>query len=133
MQGPFQDGLDWIPGSRAAQYIRMSADHQKYSPENQRSVIAAYAAERQMQIVRSYEDHGRSGLTLLRRGALRELIDDVQCGHAAFDCILVFDVSRWGRFQDTDESAYYEFICKRAGISVHYCEEEFKMTAAWLR
>lgn len=126
MQGPFEDGSDWIRGRRAAQYIRMSADHQKYSPENQRSVIAAYAAERQIDIVRSYEDHGRSGLTLLGRAALKELINDVQRGHAAFDCILVFDVSRWGRFQDTDESAYYEFICKRAGISVHYCEEEFR-------
>jgi len=126
MQGSFDDGLNWIGGSRAAQYIRMSTDHQKYSPENQRSVIAAYAAERQIDIVRSYEDYGRSGLTLLKRDALQELIDDVQRGRAEFDCVLVFDVSRWGRFQDTDESAYYEFICKRAGISVHYCEEEFK-------
>lgn len=112
--------------SRAAQYIRMSADHQKYSPENQRAVIAAYATEHHITIVRSYEDHGRSGLTLIGREALKALINDVQFGHPTFDCILVFDVSRWGRFQDTDESAYYEFICKRAGISVHYCEEAFK-------
>ncbi|MEO6246527.1 MAG: hypothetical protein ABIQ12_13930 [Opitutaceae bacterium] len=27
-----------------------------------------------------------------------------------------YDVSRWGRFQDADESGYYEYICKRAGI-----------------
>jgi DNA invertase Pin-like site-specific DNA recombinase len=37
----------------------------------------------------------------------------------------VYDVSRWGRFQDADESAYYEFICKRAGIAIHYCAEQF--------
>ena len=37
--------------------------------------------------------------------------------------ILVFDVSRWGRFQDTDEAACYEFLCKRAGIKVHFCAE----------
>jgi DNA invertase Pin-like site-specific DNA recombinase len=35
-------------------------------------------------------------------------------------------VSRWGRFQDTDESAYYEYLCKRAGIDVHYCAEQFE-------
>ena len=34
-------------------------------------------------------------------------------------------MSRWGRFQDADESAYYEFICREAGIAVRYCAEEF--------
>jgi hypothetical protein len=40
--------------------------------------------------------------------------------------ILVYDVSRWGRFQDADESAYYEYICKRAGFGVQYCAEQFE-------
>jgi len=40
--------------------------------------------------------------------------------------ILVYDVSRWGRFQDADESAYYEYICKHAGITVQYCAEQFE-------
>jgi hypothetical protein len=39
--------------------------------------------------------------------------------------ILVYDISRWGRFQDSDESAHYEYICKRARIAVHYCAEPF--------
>ena len=47
-------------------------------------------------------------------------------GAADFSVILVYDVSRWGRFQDADESAYYEFICKEAGIAVHYCAEQFE-------
>ena len=46
-------------------------------------------------------------------------------GRADYKTILVFDVSRWGRFQDTDEAACYEFLCKRAGIRVHYCAEPF--------
>ena len=54
------------------------------------------------------------------------MIDDVQSGNADFDAILVYDVSRWGRFQDADESAYYEYLCKRAGIDVHYCAEQFE-------
>jgi DNA invertase Pin-like site-specific DNA recombinase len=39
--------------------------------------------------------------------------------------VLVYDVSRWGRFQDIDESAHYEFVCKQAGIKVVYCAEVF--------
>jgi DNA invertase Pin-like site-specific DNA recombinase len=50
----------------------------------------------------------------------------VQAGTADFETILVYDVSRWGRFQDADESAYYEYICKRAGIRVQYCAEQFE-------
>src|SRR5207247_6068933 len=37
-----------------------------------------------------------------------------------------YGVSRWGRFQDADESAYYEYICRQAGVSVHYCAEQFE-------
>lgn len=111
---------------RAAQYVRMSTDHQRYSTANQRAVIATYAAERNIDVVRTYADDGRSGLTIAGRDGLQQLIADVQFGRADFDCILVYDVSRWGRFQNMDESAYYEFICKRAGINLHYCADEFE-------
>lgn len=113
-------------GLRAAQYVRMSTDHQKYSTENQADTIAAYAAQRNIAIVRTYADEGRSGLTIARRDGLQKLINDVQLGQADFGCVLVYDVSRWGRFQNVDESAYYEFICWRAGINVHYCADEFE-------
>jgi DNA invertase Pin-like site-specific DNA recombinase len=111
---------------RAALYVRMSTDHQKYSIDNQEEIITAYAALHNYTIARKYIDAGKSGLRIEGRDALRQLIDDIQNGSADFDRVLVFDVSRWGRFQDADESAYYEFICKRAGISVHYCAEQFE-------
>jgi len=113
-------------GRRAAQYVRMSTDHQQYSTENQEIAIAAYAARRNMEIVRTYTDEGRSGLRIQGREALQELIDDVQTGRTDFSVVLVYDVSRWGRFQDADESAYYEFLCKRAGIQILYCAEHFE-------
>jgi len=75
----------------AAEYLRMSTEHQQYSIENQSTAIRQYA----------------------------------DSGVAKFKAILVYDVSRWGRFQDADESAHYEFVCKRAGIPVHYCAETF--------
>ena len=85
-----------------------------------------YAERRGLEIVRTYADEGKSGLRLDGRDALKQLIADVQNGRADFATILVYDVSRWGRFQDADESAYYEYICSRAGIAVQYCAEQFE-------
>lgn len=110
---------------RAVEYVRMSTDHQRYSTENQADTIRQYAAARGFEIVRTYADSGKSGLRLDGRDALKQLIDDVTAGRADFQAILVYDVSRWGRFQDADESAYYEYVCRRAGLAVHYCAEPF--------
>ena len=73
-----------------------------------------------------HADAGKSGLRIDGRQALQQLINDVESGQADFQIILVYDVSRWGRFQDADESAYYEYICRRAGIQVAYCAEQFE-------
>ena len=111
---------------QAAQYVRMSTEHQQYSTENQADVLREYASRRGLQIVRTFSDAGKSGLRIDGRDGLKDLIETVQCGRADFTMILVYDVSRWGRFQDADESAYYEYICKRAGITVQYCAEQFE-------
>ena len=103
---------------RGAMYARMSTEHQQYSTENQADKIREYAAKRGIEIVRTFADSGKSGLKIEGRDALKQLIEIVQSGSADFGEILVYDVSRWGRFQDSDESAYYEYICKRAGITV---------------
>ncbi|SCB40265.1 Site-specific DNA recombinase [Bradyrhizobium shewense] len=110
---------------RAAQYVRMSTDYQQYSIENQAAVIATYAELHKLTIVRTYRDEGESGLKIENRQGLIELIEDVQSGQTDFGHLLVFDASRWGRFQDVDESAHYEFICRKAGVKVAYCAEQF--------
>lgn len=110
----------------AAQYVRMSTDHQRYSIENQAAVIAAYAQARGLEIVRTYRDEGESGLGIKNRPGLTGLIADVRQGRANFNHILIYDVSRWGRFQDIDESAHYEFVCREAGVAVCYCAEQFE-------
>ena len=94
---------------RAAQYVRMSTEHQQYSPENQKSAIAAYALDHDIEIVNTYEDDGRSGITLRNRPALVKLLKDVLDQARPFDAVLVYDISRWGRFQDVDESAHHEY------------------------
>jgi DNA invertase Pin-like site-specific DNA recombinase len=121
---PRSDLLSSTSVGRAAQYVRMSTEHQRYSTQNQAAAIAVYAAQHNLVIVRTYADE-RSGLRIHRREGLIDLIEDVRNGRADFDHILVYDVSRWGRFQDVDESAYYEFMCRQAGLKVCYCAEEF--------
>jgi DNA invertase Pin-like site-specific DNA recombinase len=110
----------------AVAYVRMSTEHQQYSTSNQLDRIKEYAARRGMEILRVYADEGKSGLNVKGRESLQRMIDVVVAGQADFCAILVYDVSRWGRFQDADESGYYEYICKRAGITVHYCAEQFE-------
>jgi len=107
-------------------YVRMSTDHQRYSSENQQEVMAAYATRRGMPVVGVYSDGGKSGLLGDQRDGLQRLILDATSPDRNFDAILVYDVSRWGRFQHPDQHAYYEFICWQAGVRVHYCAEQFR-------
>jgi DNA invertase Pin-like site-specific DNA recombinase len=109
-----------------AAYVRMSTEHQQYSTENQLDRIKEYAARRGMEIVRVFADEGKSGLNVKGRESLQRMIGEVESGSAEFKAILAYDISRWGRFQDADESGYYEYICKRTGIAVHYCAEQFE-------
>src|SRR6266852_3411382 len=85
---------------KAAEYVRMSTEHQQYSTENQGDKIREYATKRGLEIVRTYADEGKSGLRIDGRQGLQRLIRDVETGAADFKVILVYDVSRWGRFQD---------------------------------
>jgi DNA invertase Pin-like site-specific DNA recombinase len=61
---PFSPRLTVKPSNHVAQYVRMSTELQQYSPENQAEVIERYAASRGLEIVKTYADHGRSGLNL---------------------------------------------------------------------
>lgn len=114
------------PPVRAAQYLRMSTDQQQCSLTFQREAIAGYATAHRIRVVETYEDAGISGLTLKKRPALTKLLVDVVSPVRKFTVLLVYDVSRWGRFQDVDESAFYEYTCRRAGVTVVYVAEPFE-------
>ncbi len=88
----------------AAQYLRMSTDHQQYSLDNQSDAITRYATEHPFQVIKTYSDPAKSGLRLKNRAGLKQLLEDVVDDEKPqFRAILVYDVSRWGRFQDHDE------------------------------
>jgi DNA invertase Pin-like site-specific DNA recombinase len=109
----------------AAQYVRMSTEDQQYSIANQQAAIRTYAKSHGYVVASTYADEGKSGIGIKDRQELRRLLSDVMNGRAPFKTILVYDVSRWGRFQDVDEAAHYEFLCRSAGTPVRYCAEQF--------
>lgn len=118
-----------------AEYLRMSTEHQQYSTVNQADAISRYAADHGFQVVKTYSDLAKSGLLLRNRKGLKQLLQDVVGGHREFHAVLVYDVSRWGRFQDHDEAAHYEYMCKSTGVPLHYCGEPFNGHAdamAWI-
>jgi DNA invertase Pin-like site-specific DNA recombinase len=107
-------------------YVRMSSTPQDQSIEHQCARLNEYAEDHGIEVVKMYADAGKSGLRINGRDGLQELMDDVQARNTDFEMVLVYDVSRWGRFQDTDEGAHYEYLCRQAGIQVVYCAEPFQ-------
>ncbi|SFQ00838.1 Site-specific DNA recombinase [Sphingomonas rubra] len=114
------------PKIKAAQYVRMSTEHQQFSTDNQVIAIAKFADDNGYEIVKTYADEGKSGLNLGGRAGLQQVLHDVEVGRADYQALLVYDVSRLGRFQDTDEAATYELRLRSAGIKVEYASEQFR-------
>lgn len=123
---PQDEELPDPPRVRAAEYVRMSTDHQQYSTDNQAVAIRRFAEDHGYDIVHTYTDDGKSGLNLSGRSGLKLLLADIDAGRTDFQTLLVYDVSRLGRFQDPDEAAMHELHIRTAGIQVEYCAEQFR-------
>lgn len=108
----------------------MSTTMQQYSIENQKAEIRNYAARHGFHVIQTYTDAAKSGVSIKNRRGLSSLLGDVVRGACRYKAILVYDITRWGRFQDTDEAAHYEFVCRHAGVPVHYCAEKFANDAS---
>lgn len=111
----------------AAGYYRHSAeDKQENSVPIQREHAQKFASENSIQIIHEEKDEGKSGLSAARPGFERLFQNWVLNPEAPhLDYILVYDVTRWGRFQDPDEAAYWEMQCKKRGIHVIYVSRGF--------
>lgn len=117
------NGPTKVPHRRAAAYVRMSTDHQKYSTDNQMDAIRNYATKKNIEIVRIFADEGKSGMQVKGRAAFQTMIGIVGNGHADFDLIIAYDHSRWGRFQQNYEGAHYAYLCVNAGVDVYFCAD----------
>jgi len=111
----------------AIAYYRHSAeDKQENSVAIQRSHVERFAIENNIIIIHEEIDEGVSGLLANRPGFERlfyNWIKNVNAPH--FDYILVYDVSRWGRFQDQDQAGHYVYLCKKHGKEVVYVSRGF--------
>lgn len=108
---------------RVAKYLRMSTDHQQYSLHNQSEYIKDYAEKNNMEIAYTYDDAGKSGVSIVGRHSLQQLLSDVEQKKIDIQAVLFYDVSRFGRFQNSDEAAYYSFLFERNGVDLIYCSE----------
>jgi len=107
-----------------ALYIRRSTiDLQPDSLAAQEELLRAHATAHAHMVVRVYSDSA-SGKSTEKRDAFQRLIDDVKHG-PDFAAVLVRDVSRWSRAENTDEAGFYEFICRTNGVQVLYVDESF--------
>ena len=107
---------------RAVIYGRNSADiGQENSCDIQYENNMAFAKKHGIEVIDVFEDRGKSGLNAEGRPAFQALMKRV-VEDPSFALILVNDVSRWGRFPDTDLSAYYESFCRQHGKNVIYTD-----------
>lgn len=119
------DGSGEITEFRAAQYVRMSTEHQQYSTHNQSDKIREYADKRGIEIIKTYADDGKSGLSIGGRAALQQLIADVESGAADFNVILVYDV-RLGR--DIRDLLNIVEELNDKGVAVEFVSERLKFS-----
>ena len=112
---------------KAIAYYRHSAeDKQENSVAIQRQHTQKFAVEHNIEIIHEEADEGKSGL-LASRPAFERLfanwIENANAPH--FDYVFVYDISRWGRFQDQDQAAHLTYLCKKHGKEVVYVSRGF--------
>lgn len=70
------------------------------------------------------KDDGKSGTSFEKRPDFMRMVRTVESGQHLFSQILVYDVDRWGRPIDPNESTYWEYHFKRSGVQVVYILDE---------
>ena len=107
--------------AKAVAYYRHSAqDRQENSIPIQREQVRKFAGENAIAIIEEFADAGKSGLSTDGRDDFKRMLEMVIDTSIKFEYVLVFDLSRWGRFQDIDMSAHYRALCKKYGREVIY-------------
>ena len=112
---------------KAAIYARCSTDMQDQSISDQIKAIRDYAGKNGFCIVEDavFVDEGKSGVMLKHRAAFNKMIKEIESGKAEFNHVLVYDVSRFGRFRQDDEAAYWDFHCRKHGVLIAFTNEAF--------
>ena len=98
-------------------YIRCSTDMQAdTSPEQQKRIIGQWAEVNNYEILRWYEDAGKSGTSFEKRNAFLTLKKDAE-NRRDFQAVLVLDESRWGR-AGAKESIFYKMYFEKLNVEI---------------
>ncbi len=98
----------------AALYIRVSTNDQvEYSPDSQIKLCYKYAKEHEIEINPTYifREDGISGTKADKRPQFQLMISTAKKKPKPFDCILVYDFSRFAR--NKDESVMYKTLLRK--------------------
>lgn len=102
--------------TKAVGYLRCSTDKQEASIPDQRKAVQKYADDNGYEIVRWYIDDGISGDDTERRAGFLSM-HHVACNGRDFDCIIVWDQDRFGRFNSM-QAGYYIYPLMKAGVKL---------------
>ena len=102
----------WVSPLALAEAVWVLESVYGVGTHDQASAIAEYAQGHGFEITRTYADPGRSGVTLAARKGLQALLSDALAADRGFEAILVYDVSRWGRFQPPGQPTLGDPLCR---------------------
>jgi len=109
---------------RAIAYLRKSTDLQETSLEQQREKVLQFAKEHSIRVVEFFAEEA-CGENVEGRPQFRKMIECCK-SKEDFQYILVYDISRWGRFENPKEAVYWEVEVEKTGRKVIFISEGFK-------
>ena len=85
--------------TRVYTYTRVSTAMQidGYSLDAQKARMKAFADFNDYEIVREYEDAGKSGRSIEGRASFQQMLEDIKADHDGVSFVLVYKLSRFGR------------------------------------
>lgn len=109
-------------------YGRVSTERQagedRSSLTDQRAAIEQLAAKLGRTIGRYFEDGGRSGASAEKRPEFMALVAFCKAHPQKDGIVLVLNDSRFGRFPEPDEAAYWRTVLAKTGWRVRYAEND---------
>ncbi len=109
---------------RAIAYLRKSKDLQEASLEQQKEKILCFAKEHSIKVIEFFAEEA-CGESVEGRPQFRRMIECCK-SKEVFQYVLVYDVSRWGRFENPKEAVYWEVEVEKSGRRVVFISEGFK-------
>ncbi|UCB57049.1 MAG: recombinase family protein [Candidatus Omnitrophota bacterium] len=109
---------------QAIAYLRKSTDLQETSLEQQKEKILLFAKQHSIKVIEFFAEEA-CGENVEGRPQFRKMIECCKLKDD-FQYVLVYDISRWGRFTNPKEAVYWEVEVERADKKVVFVSEGFK-------